>query len=56
MYDAAYWDFTWADYAKDVLANVEKMYQNTPSTAKGHYVGYSTGSIQMLVALIESEE
>ena len=56
VYDAVYWDFTWADMAKDVLANVEKMYTNTPSTAKGHYVGYSQGTIQMLVALIESEE
>ena len=40
-YDAAYWDFTYQDMTKDVLALVEKMYTNTPSTAKGHYVGYS---------------
>ena len=54
--DAAYWDFTVSDMALDVIANVDKMVTHTPGTAKGHYVGYSQGTAQLLISLIEYEE
>ena len=54
--DAAYWDFTFADMPNDVRANLEKMTEHTGSPHKGYYVGYSQGTVQMLLSLIQFEE
>lgn len=51
-----YWDFSWADMAQDVYANVEKMYENAGNDKKGVYIGNSQGTIQMTVALVEDED
>ena len=54
----AYWDFTWGDMDKDVIANGEAMKTNFEAlggTEAGIYIGYSQGTIQMLVALIQDE-
>ena len=51
---ADYWNFTWADMAEDVVANVSAMSTNS-GTGKGWYIGYSQGTIQILVALSKFE-
>ena len=38
---ADYWDFSWDGMADDVLANVIAMSENSSSTEKGWYIGYS---------------
>ena len=58
--DDLYWDFSWADMAYDVYANVERMYARTNEITgndkKGVYIGMSQGTIQMTVALAENED
>ena len=51
---AEYWNFTFADMAEDVLANVKAM-NISAGTGKGWYYGWSQGTIQMLVALAKYE-
>ena len=57
--DDLYWDFSWADMAYDVYANVDKMYARTSeftgNNKKGVYIGNSQGTVQMTVALAENE-
>lgn len=42
---AEYWDFSWADMAYDVYANVEAMYWSASNNKKGYYFGFSQGTI-----------
>ena len=55
LFPDSYWDFSWHDMHKDVLANVEAMYRDSDNT-KGIYIGYSQGTIQATVALVERED
>ena len=51
---AEYWNFSFDDYADDVLANVIAMHSSA-GTGKGWYYGWSMGTVQMLVALTKYE-
>ena len=51
---AEYWNFSFNDYADDVLANVIAMHLSA-GTGKGWYYGWSMGTVQMLVALTKYE-
>ena len=50
-----FWDFTLDGYAEDALANMRAAYTNSGNT-KGHYYGYSLGSMQMMIALTKYEQ
>lgn len=53
----AYWDFSHGDYYKDVIANGQAIKENFTGTEKPVYVGYSQGTVQLLIGLtlVESE-
>lgn len=54
--DEEYWDFTWHEFAYDVFANVEAMYESAGGQNKGYYFGNSQGTVQMTVALVLDED
>lgn len=49
-----YWDYTLDAYAEDVLASMKAVYDHS-GFKKGTYVGYSMGTLQMLLALTKFE-
>lgn len=53
----AYWNFSWGDMYKDVIANGQAMSDNFAGSELGIYIGYSQGTIQMIsgLTLAESE-
>lgn len=51
-----YWDFTYEDFFKDHLAELEVMYNDAGGETKGIYYGYSEGTITMLAALSRQED
>ena len=50
-----FWDFSYQDFDKDVLAELAAMYEDAGDT-KGYYFGYSEGTILFLAAMSEQEE
>ena len=53
---ATYWDFSWHEFAYDVIAQSKAMTENAAgSFSKGWYFGFSQGTTQALVGLTRFE-
>ena len=53
---AKYWDFSFHEFAYDVMANSKAMTENAAGNfSKGWYFGYSQGTIQALVGMAKFE-
>ena len=53
---ATYWDFSFHEFAYDVIANSKAMTENAAGNfSKGWYFGYSQGTIQALAGMAKFE-
>ena len=51
-----YWDFSWHEFAYDVIASAKAMTENAAGNySKGWYFGFSQGTTQALVGLTRFE-